>query len=985
MALTLPGVLGRIFTATTNLFQSTAISGDAYPRMIVFGDGRVYSSDGTEDLTSGSLVYLLPKIYAKAQPGQMALYLKGNADSTIENVFEIDDHLALPIFTVANAGGVYLSDNFRIQFGITQGLPCLFADVYGHLQLGGQSAIRISAGPPGNNMTFPDATGEVFQRSRQSSQGSWTATNGTYAALSLGAGGAPSTFQYVRQWTAVAAGNIVTITGTGKAGYPCAANIFCAATIQTQSKTTARSKQLALVFYNAAGTVIGSAYPGAAVTDNTTSWTMLSAQAVSPAGTAYAAVQLTVTSAAINEVHYDSCAGWWDGLTSSQITAWNPPYVYRTNAFLPAASTVTGCTGNGVSPIVVSVPTGHPFMIGDSVTTTLIGGNTNANQVNATISGTTSTSFTIPGTGNGAYTSGGSAQMTNSEIGLYDGAYVGDVFIRSDGPDNVVQRFWTNGTAGIPNSQNWVSDPRITNSPSRANWYGGNYLQQGQPSDPDYVLPLVALGLLHNDPPDSVNRGVITAVGSWNLLNDASNAQVYGGQAAFTQSVRKKSSGAPYVSKDGMFCFLYGLWDLANVTSGQGSGVMTQLNSYPSGAVVHTLRDMIAHARASNILPYSNAAFALSGNLVSGQVQYAWSGGGPGIGGTFAYWTATSGTFTFTIPTDFTGGAVTISLLSAVGAFGGVITWSGTLFSTGGIANPGTTSTSNITPVASGSRARQCVRFTGLTSLNAGQTIIGTITSLDSGGSVSLDCAYLEGSNPNLVALFGNPLLPANTGYVNLGGAGSYWNGNSGSTGNGDVTTLNTSLQSLVSEFDSNLFYVDSNGICQQQASFWASDSCTISALGVQALAQQFSTAVQTQLPLINFRDVNHDYHDTTVVPVGGPFSKQGLLQVTTGVSRFYADDYYYLSGVRASVNTAPQGASIIVDVFKNGSTIFTTAGNRPTITAGTFTASSAAPPDLLFVQPGDYLTVNIAQVGTGVNPGADLTVNVLGRKIPIP
>jgi hypothetical protein len=189
----------------------------------------------------------------------------------------------------------------------------------------------------------------------------------------------------------------------------------------------------------------------------------------------------------------------------------------------------------------------------------------------------------------------------------------------------------------------------------------------------------------------------------------------------------------------------------------------------------------------------------------------------------------------------------------------------------------------------------------------------------------------------------------------------------------------------LVSEFDSNLFYVDSNGICQQQASFWASDSCTISALGVQALAQQFSTAVQTQLPLINFRDVNHDYHDTTVVPVGGPFSRQGLLQVTTGVSRFYADDYYYLSGVRASVNTAPQGASIIVDVFKNGSTIFTTTGNRPTITAGTFTASSAAPPDLLFVQPGDYLTVNIAQVGTGVNPGADLTVNVLGRKIPIP
>jgi hypothetical protein len=116
------------------------------------------------------------------------------------------------------------------------------------------------------------------------------------------------------------------------------------------------------------------------------------------------------------------------------------------------------------------------------------------------------------------------------------------------------------------------------------------------------------------------------------------------------------------------------------------------------------------------------------------------------------------------------------------------------------------------------------------------------------------------------------------------------------------------------------------------------------------------------------------------LVPIGGAFSRQGLLAVTTGTSRLYIDDSWTVLQVRASVNTPPQGASIIVDVFKNGSTIFTTTGNRPAIAAGANTAVSAAAPDIPSLVPGDYLTVNIVQVGTGVNPGADLTVNVLGR-----
>jgi hypothetical protein len=983
VGLTLPGVLGRMFSAAGQLFQTSQVAGETYPSRIDFSDSKIYLSDGSEDLTSGSLVYNLPSLYVRTRLNKLGFVIRGDAGTTIRNIMEIQDHSGFPIFTCANAGGVYLNDNFNLTYGIS-GPSGIFANIYGYLQLGNSSAIKCSLGPPGNNMTFADATGEMYQRQRSAVQGSWTATNAAWAGFSF-YGTNPAGVQYVRQWTSAASGTVVTTTGTGLAGYPCIPTTFYAAMMVTRAAVTGRSKTLGILWYDKTGTLIGSAVTGTAVTDNATGWTRLDAQSLSPSNAAYMAVQQTIAGvAASNEVHYDTCAGIFDTLTTSQLSAWSAPFCYRTDAFVPPATAITGCTGSGVSPIVLTVAVNGQFHVGDLVTVSLVGGNTNANQAGVALTAVTATTVTIAGTGNANWTSGGQVQLNFSATGYADGASVGDVFIRSDGPSNIVQRLWTCAIGGKPWQQLWVADPRITANPARVNWYGGAYLQQGVPADPDYVLPNVAMGMLHNDPPDSVNRGVTSVPPAWNLLSDASNAQTYGGQAAFTQSVRKKTGGAPYVSKDGMFAFFYGLWDLAAVTSGQGSGVMTQLNQNATGAIVHSLRDMIAHARASVILPYTDASFSLTGGSNSGVVQYAWSGGGAGQGGTFHNYNTTSTGWTWTIPADFAGSAVTISMLGSVGAFGGTVTWTGTLFSTGGIANPGPVSTSNITPAASGARARVCQRFSGLSSANAGQTVIGTITALDAGGSVGLDCAYLEGPYPNLTAVFGAPRLATSAAYATLAGTGSYWNGNSGSTGDGDVLQLNTALKALVAEFDAKTFYVDTDAIMQKQATLYASDGVTLGAFGVHAMASQFITALEAQLPLIDFRNVNHDYHDTTIIPVGGPFTKQGPLAVTTGVSRFYADDYYYLSGVRASVNTAPQGASVIVDVLKNGSTVFTTTGNRPTITAGTNTASSAAAPDLLFVQPGDYLTVNVVQTGS-TTAGGDLTVNVLGRKIPIP
>lgn len=109
-------------------------------------------------------------------------------------------------------------------------------------------------------------------------------------------------------------------------------------------------------------------------------------------------------------------------------------------------------------------------------------------------------------------------------------------------------------------------------------------------------------------------------------------------------------------------------------------------------------------------------------------------------------------------------------------------------------------------------------------------------------------------------------------------------------------------------------------------------------------------------------------------------FSKSGALTVATGTIRQYVDEGYIIDQVRASVGTAPTGAALIVDVKKNGTTIFTTSTRRPSITATTFTATNGTPIEVNSLAAGDYLTVDIAQIGSTV-AGSDLTVNVRLRR----
>ena len=76
------------------------------------------------------------------------------------------------------------------------------------------------------------------------------------------------------------------------------------------------------------------------------------------------------------------------------------------------------------------------------------------------------------------------------------------------------------------------------------------------------------------------------------------------------------------------------------------------------------------------------------------------------------------------------------------------------------------------------------------------------------------------------------------------------------------------------------------------------------------------------------------------------------------------------------SAGTGPTGSAIIVDVNKDGTTIFTNQAHRPQIAAGQ-TTGYTDDIDVPVWGNGSYLTVDVDQIGSGV-PGANVVVHVV-------
>jgi hypothetical protein len=107
----------------------------------------------------------------------------------------------------------------------------------------------------------------------------------------------------------------------------------------------------------------------------------------------------------------------------------------------------------------------------------------------------------------------------------------------------------------------------------------------------------------------------------------------------------------------------------------------------------------------------------------------------------------------------------------------------------------------------------------------------------------------------------------------------------------------------------------------------------------------------------------------------------EGTLTVDTSPFKIYNlyGENRTITRVGLSVGTAPTGASILVDVFVNGTTIFTTQSNRPAITAGNDYGESSTieAPTWTADQP---LTWAVEQIGSTI-AGADLVVHIVSRR----
>lgn len=153
---------------------------------------------------------------------------------------------------------------------------------------------------------------------------------------------------------------------------------------------------------------------------------------------------------------------------------------------------------------------------------------------------------------------------------------------------------------------------------------------------------------------------------------------------------------------------------------------------------------------------------------------------------------------------------------------------------------------------------------------------------------------------------------------------------------------------------------------------------------GSLRLGPGVSTAPDTLLSRASagvFDDIN-----ATDLQVGGvktllsepiSFSKGGVLTAPyTSPFRYYIDGDWTITKVRAGVGTAPTGATLNVDVLKNGTTIFTTQTRQPRIAISAFSALNTSTIEVPTLTTGDYLQIALDQVGSTI-AGSDLTVAV--------
>lgn len=309
----------------------------------------------------------------------------------------------------------------------------------------------------------------------------------------------------------------------------------------------------------------------------------------------------------------------------------------------------------------------------------------------------------------------------------------------------------------------------------------------------------------------------------------AGATQALGGWTRLAQNIQPPPGRVfPYAPDGGGTILGWGINDLG-IYGGQLANV--------KNSIVQAYRVCISRARASRIYFTTDAVFAYGAGFTSNASGVDLGSGTVDRLAT----TTTSATITMTLPADYQGETVCFTFLHRADTTGGTITFSGTAGATG------TVYTGSGLPGAFLTHGWTCKRVTGLTSANAGQTIILTATQMDASGAIFFDSAHLESLTPP-------PVLVVNIARLTLAGYNNSfytaWTGTEAAH-DADVVAVNASVAAVCAEFDGMVQVADVDTQIAKNAAY-TSDGIHPNELGAGRIVDALLVARNNLTPPAN-------------------------------------------------------------------------------------------------------------------------------------
>lgn len=297
-----------------------------------------------------------------------------------------------------------------------------------------------------------------------------------------------------------------------------------------------------------------------------------------------------------------------------------------------------------------------------------------------------------------------------------------------------------------------------------------------------------------------------------------------GGWTRAMQEGGRPQRTAPYVSDGGATAICWGINDIGKV----GGSTQAQIRVMYE----HALRAVISRCRSA---VYYDNAFSVGTRTTYGTgfaslaAQTEFSSSASTLRQAT---TTTSATITLTLPADYAGETVVTQFIAAPSTAGGTVTYSGTAGVTG------TLTTLSVVPSGGGTHVPVVRRITGLTSANAGQSIIMTATSVTT--SMLFDGWWLESKYPP-------PVLVCNCARVLAAGYAIYAN----VIGDTDVASLNTSISNIVAEFDQMVRLADIDTALGKDPLNFSTDGLHPNEVGAAMIADTLKNALSVLVPVI--------------------------------------------------------------------------------------------------------------------------------------